>query len=138
MTAVAITTSGAFIPAAACARIRHPLMRDLAAAQRDRISVDPEIVATIEMIDNVGAAWENKKVSDVSSDVSPVDSGRCDPAGWTSMTVSATAAELKITPQAARGLLKRKSLHGEQQPDRTWRVCAESVTARLEGAKCQH
>ncbi len=30
------------------------------------------------------------------------------------MTVSAAAAELKITPQATTGLLKRGTLHGER------------------------
>ena len=61
----------------------------------------------------IGAWWENKKVSDVSQDVSDVDSPCCDVVEWSSMTVSAAAAELKITPQATTGLLKRGTLHGE-------------------------
>ena len=138
MTSVAITEPGAFLSAKVCAAIRHPLMRDLAEARsRDRVPVAPEIVDAITLIDNVGAWFEARRVSDVSPDISQVDSRRCDPAEWTSMTVSAAAADLKITPQAITGLLRRGALHGERG-HRSWRVCAESVTARKEGAQCQH
>ncbi len=59
--ALAITTQGAFIPAAVCAAIRHPLQRDLLAARRDRADVDPEIVAAIEMIDASGPGGRTKR-----------------------------------------------------------------------------
>ena len=52
------------------------------------------------------------------------------------MTVSSAATELKITPQATRGLLERGTLHGERGT-RAWRVCADSVTARKEGTRCR-
>ncbi len=138
MTAVAITSEGAFIPADVCAAIRHPLQRDLAAARRDGTLVAPEIVAAIELIDNVGAWFENKKVADVSLDVSQVDFRRCEAGEWEAMTVPASAKALDISQQATRKLLERGALHGERGP-RSWRVCAESVAARKDDNKrCQH
>ena len=132
-----IPGAGMFISAEVAADLRHGALRDLRAAQNDRAYVAPDTVAAVELMDEIGAAWVNKKVSHVAADVSQVDAPRCDPAEWTSMTVSAAVAELKITPQAITGLLRRGALHGERGP-RAWRVCAASVTARKEGARCQH
>jgi hypothetical protein len=132
MRALAITTESAVIPASVCAAIRHPLVADLAKCRRDHVPVAPEIVDAVEMIDNVGAWWENRHVA---VDVATVDAPRCDPAQWT--TVTETAALLDISQQAVKGLLLRGTIHGEKV-DRAWRVCAQSVSARLEGAKCQH
>jgi hypothetical protein len=140
MKAVAITAEGAFIPASACALIRRVLMADLGKCRRDCIPVAPEIVEAVQTIDNIGAAFEARrasKVSDVSPDVSPLESPRFAPVDWDSMTVSAAAEALRISPQATRRLLERGTLHGERGP-RAWRVCAESVAARKDNRPCQH
>jgi hypothetical protein len=113
------------------ADLRHGALRDLEAARRDRAFVSPDTVAAVELMDAIGAAWVNKKVSsEVSSEVSPLESPRCAPLDRSSMTVSAASAELDISPQAVRGLLKRGTLRGEQRADRSWRVSAEDVAAR--------
>jgi len=123
---------GVFLPAAVCARIRHPLLRDLREAQREQVAVAPEIVDAIGVIDAVGAAFSNRRVANVAA---PLDSGRCDAVKW--ISVSEAAAELTISETAVKGLLKRGTLHGERGP-RSWRVCAESVSARQENKRCQH
>ena len=138
MKAVAITAEGAFIPADICAAIRQPLMRDLAQCRRDQIAVAPEIVDAVKTIDNVGASFENQRVSDVSSDVSPVESRRFAAVDFEVMTVPVAAEALSISQQAVRRLLFRQTLHGQQQADRSWRVCAQSVSARMKGTRCQH
>jgi hypothetical protein len=66
---------GVFLPAAVCARIRHPLMRDLQAALREQAAVAPEIVDAIGVIDAAGAAFSNRRVANVAVDVDPP---RCD------------------------------------------------------------
>jgi len=132
---VAITLEGVFLPAKVCAALRHPLQRDLQAALREQAAVAPEIVAAVELIDAVGAWWENKSVANVAADVAQVDSRRCDAIDW--LTVSETAAELTISEAAVKGLLKRGTLHGARGP-RSWRVCSESVSARMKGQKCDH
>jgi hypothetical protein len=130
MKTLPITTEGAVVPANICAAIRHPLMADLEKCRRDRVPVAPEYVEAVETIDAIGAWWENKKVSDVSPDVSLLESRSFAPVDQSSMTVSAAAHELKITPQAVRRLLKRGTLHGSQRDDRSWRVSVDSVSAR--------
>jgi hypothetical protein len=140
MTSVAITEPGAFLSAKVCAALRHPLMRDLAEARRDQMSVSAEIVDAITLIDNVGAWYEARhasKVSDVSPGVSQLDTRRCEAEEYRQMTVSAAAEALRISPQATRKLLERGTLHGERGP-RAWRVCAESVAARKDNTTCQH
>jgi hypothetical protein len=129
---VAITSEGVFLPADVCARIRHPLLRDLAEARRDGAVVAAEIVDAIGLVDTVGAWWDQKNVAKVAA---PLDSGRCDAVKW--ISVSRAAAELTVSETAIKGLLKRRTLHGERGP-RAWRVCAESVSARKEGSQCQH
>jgi hypothetical protein len=137
MSSLAITTEGAFISASVCAAIRHPLMRDLAEARRNHVAIALEIAAAVELIDNVGAWWDNKRVADVAPDVARRDGRRCEAVEWTSMSVSEASTELKITESAVKGLLKRETLHGLRGP-RVWLVCVESVTARKEGERCQH
>ena len=62
MKALAITTGGAFIPAAVCAQIRHPLMSDLAEMRRvDGVVVPPEYIEAVQTIDNIGAAFEARR-----------------------------------------------------------------------------
>jgi hypothetical protein len=136
MKPVFIPGAGMFISAEVCADLRHGARRDLREAQRNQEHVAAHTVAAVELMDTIGAAWVNKKVSHVSPGVSQVDAPRCEAINRTPMTVSAAAAELKISPQATRKLLERGTLHGERGP-REWRVCAESVAARKEST-CQH
>ena len=124
-----ITEPGVFLPARVCARLRHPLLRDLAAARRDGVVVAPEIEDAVALIDNVGAWFEAKHVA---VDVATVDAPRCDPASWT--TVTKAAEGLDITQQAVKGLLKRGTLKG-QKVDGTWRVSVASVAERKEGTR---
>jgi hypothetical protein len=119
MKTLPITTEGAVVPANVCAAIRHPLMADLEKCRRDRVPVAPEYVEAVETIDAIGAWWENKKVSDVSPDVSLLESRSFAPVDLLSMTVSTASHELKVSEQAIRGLLKRGTLRGEQQADRS-------------------
>jgi hypothetical protein len=133
MTTLAVLEPGVFVSAKVCARLRHPLVRDLAEARRDGAVVAPEIVDAVEMIDNVGAWWENKQRVAVAT--STVDAPRCDPIEWT--TVTKAAEGLDITQQAVKGLLKRGTLKGEKV-DGIWRVSSESLSARKKGQKCQH
>jgi len=132
-----IPGAGIFISADVAADLRHGARRDLAAAQRRQEHVSPDTVAAVELMDTIGAAYANQRLADVSSDVSQVDAPRCEAINRTPMTVSAAAEALGITEQATRGLLKRGTLHGERGP-RSWRVCAESVSARQENKRCQH
>jgi len=126
-----------FISAEVCADLRHGARRDLREAQRNQEHVAAHTVAAVELMDTIGAAWVNKKVSGETSDVSQVDAPRCEAINRTPMTVQAAAKSLRISPQATRKLLERGTLHGERGP-RAWRVCAESVSARLKGTRCQH
>ncbi|HEX3842660.1 MAG TPA: hypothetical protein VHU85_17850 [Acidimicrobiales bacterium] len=84
---------------------------------------------TIEMIDDVGAWWETKGVSRVSSDLSSVDPSSFDAVEL--ISVKTTAHILEITPQAVTGLLARGSLQGQKR-GREWFVDAASVKARKE------
>jgi hypothetical protein len=131
---VAITEPGVFLSAKVCAAIRHPLQRDLRAALREQAVVAPEIADAIALVDNVGAWWEARHVAVATS---TVDTRRCEAVEWGAMTVSATSAELKITPQAVKGLIKRGTIHAEKV-DGSWRICSQSVTTRLKGKKCEH
>jgi len=56
---------GVFLTARVCSSIRFALLRDLKEAKREQAAVAPEIVEAIGLIDNVGAWFENKRVSDV-------------------------------------------------------------------------
>ncbi len=131
-----IPGAGLFISADVAADLRHGARRDLAAAQRRQEHVSPDTVAAVELMETIGAAYAQHRLGEVSAEVSPVDPQRCAPIQWTAMTVPAAAHELQVSQQFVRRLLARQTLHGEQQADRSWRVCAESVTARREGAKC--
>ena len=126
-----------FISAEVCADLRHGAVRDLRAALRAQAHVAADTVAAVELMDAVGAAWENKRVADVAADVATLDSPSFPPVEWESMTAPAAAKQLEISQQAARGLLARGTLHGAKSP-RGWRVCAEDVAARVGGTKCQH
>ena len=143
-TAIPITTEGTFIPASVCAAIRRVLMADLAACRRDRIPVAPEIVDSVQTIDNIGAWFENKKVPQAEtsatgrtlgeqapmvSSVAPVGFAQVD---CSYMTTASAAIELKVSQQFVRRLLKDGVLAGWQQPDRSWRVSSASVAARKE------
>ena len=136
-----IPGAGMFISAEVAADLRHGALRDLRKAQRNQEHVAAHTVAAVELMDTIGAAYANQRLaevsSDVSSEVSSVDSRSCAPVDFKVMTVSAAAKSLGISEQATRGLLLRGTVHGERG-DRSWRVCAESVSARLEGKKCEH
>jgi len=132
MTSLAIPEGGGvFLPAAVCARIRHPLLRDLREAQREQVAVAPEIVAAVQTIDAVGARFQERRVSDVSL---PVASRSFAAVDFEVMNVSAAAEALGITEQATRRLLFRGTLKGERGP-RSWRVSAASVAARIERSR---
>jgi hypothetical protein len=124
MTAVAITSPGAFIPASVCAAIRHGLRRDLEAALRNRESVSDEIVATVELVESIGAWWDNKRVS---SGFQTLDRPSFDAVEWISMFDASVI--LEITPQAVGRLRKRGSLRSEKV-GRSWRIDKASVLAR--------
>ena len=132
MTSVAITEAGAFLSAKVCAAIRHPLMRDLAAARRDQIAVSPEIVEAIGLVDTIGAWWEAKHVAVATPTVASPD---CAPIQWT--TVTETAALLDVSQQAVKGLIKRGTVRGVKV-DGSWRICTACVTARVKGTRCTH
>ena len=129
---VFIPGPGVWIPASVAARIRHGLNRERQAAIRNHERIPDEVLATIELIDTVGAGWDDKQLSpDLSSlPSSPFELAK-------SISVQTAADILDRTPQAVTGLLARGSLHGEKT-GRTWRVCAESVAARKSGTQCQH
>jgi hypothetical protein len=135
--AVAITDPGVFVSAQVAARIRHGLLRDLRTAQRNQEIIPHGVAEAVELVDQVGAWWDQKVLADVSPDLSSFDASPCVPVEWESMTAQTASEELGITCQAVTGLLGRGSLHGEKS-DRTWRVCSASVAARKEGKKCQH
>jgi|NGEPerStandDraft_6_1074524.scaffolds.fasta_scaffold21413_2 hypothetical protein len=135
MTAVAITDPGVFIPASVAATIRYGLLRDLRAAQRAQEVIPAGVAEAVELLDQVGAWWDQQNRSDVSPDLSSVAAPPCVRIEWVS--VKTASEELEVTHQAVTGLLRRGSLHGESQ-GRTWRVCPASVAARKEGTKCQH
>ena len=105
-----------FISAEVAADLRHGALRDLKAARNDQAYVSPDTVATVELMDTIGAAWANRQVSDVASEVSMLESPRFAPVDWVSMTVSTASHELKVSEQAVRRLLFRKTLHGEHGP----------------------
>ncbi len=135
MKPVFIPGAGMFISAEVCADLRHGALRDLRKAQRNQEHVAAHTVAAVGLMDNIGAAWTNKNVANVATDVAKLDTPHCDAVKF--LSVTETAALLDISQQAVKGLLKRGTLHGERGP-RAWRVCATSVTARKEGTKCQH
>ena len=137
MKPVFIPGAGLYISAEVCADLRHGAVRDLAAARRIQEHVKADTAATVDLMDTIGAAWANKEVANVAADVARLDGPRCSPVDWPAMSVSEAATILKTSEQSVKGLLKRQTLHGLRGP-RAWRVCAESVGARLKGAKCQH
>lgn len=133
---VAILSEGVFVPANVAAAIRHRLFADLQEALRNEERVDDDVADTIKLLDQVGAWWEQKKVSQVSSKVPSVDASSFDTASWITMKNAST--ELGITPQAVGRLLDRGTLHGVKS-GRMWRVCTESVAARRkDNSQCQH
>jgi hypothetical protein len=127
---------GAGIGYAEMARMRGPLTRALAKAKENCEPISVDLEATVQMVDELGAAWENrKKVSEVSQKVSLLDPPSFPPVEWVSMSDASTL--LDITPQAVGRLRKRGSLHAEPA-GRSWRICLESVNARKDGTKCPH
>jgi len=129
------------VPASTCARLRHGLGQMLKEARRTRERVPDDVAEAIALIDQLGAAWEQRarrtSPSYVSPDLSSVAAGPFAPVEWAAMTTKHAADQLGITPQAVTGLLVRGSLHGVKT-GRTWRVCSESVTARKAGSQCPH
>jgi len=123
----AITGPGVFVPASVCAAIRHRLVRDLEAAQRDCIPVAPDVADAIALLDAVGAAWDVRHETSATPDVAKVDPPRFVPVDW--VTVKTAATELGISPQATTALLRRGTLRGERQ-GRAWRVDRASVFDR--------
>jgi hypothetical protein len=107
---VFIPVPGVFVPASIAAAIRHGLRRELEMARRSHEQVSPNVVATIELIDQVGAGFDNKWVL-LSAEVSSVDSAGFDAVVWISMKDASTL--LGVTPQAVGRLVKRGSPHGQ-------------------------
>lgn len=127
---------GLFIGADTLAAMRHVIRRELEAARRDSVDLSPDVLESLERIVVHGDAWAaNSKQHRVSPNVSSVDSRDFAPVEWTN--VGHAAKELKISPQAVTGLLRRGSLHG-QLSGRSWRVCTAAVAARKEGSTCPH
>ncbi len=127
---------GVFVSADVAAAIRHGLLRELKAAHRRQERVHEDVVATIQLLDTVGAAWAKKNLPDVPLNVPSLDSPDSDAVEWT--TVTSAAEVLQVSSRAVTGLLTRRSLHGEQV-GRSWRVCGESVRARAAGnGRCGH
>ena len=127
---------GAGIGYAEMARMRGPLARALAKAKENCEPISADLQATVDMIDELGSAWENrKKVSEVSQKVSQVDSSSFDRSA--SMSVEHAAPLIGISPQATRKRLVAKTLHG-QRVGRAWRVCSACVTALQKGSPCPH
>jgi len=141
MTKPAIITEAAVaVPASTCARLRHGLGQMLREARRTREQVPEDVAEAIALIDQLGAAWEQRlkrTTPSVSSDLSSVAAPSFVPVEWEAMNTKTAADQLGITPQAVTGLLVRGSLHGVKN-GRTWRVCSESVTARKAGSQCPH
>jgi hypothetical protein len=132
---IVIQSAGLFVSADVAAELGPVLMEYLERAQRDRRQMNSDTAETVEKLDVLGAWWRNKNLPYLPLDLPSVDTPCSDPVKWLSVT---TAAEtLERTTRAVTGLLARGSLHGEQD-GRTWRVCGQSVDARLEGRKCQH
>lgn len=90
-------------------------------AAKDTFS--PDAAEAVERLDLLGAWFTN--VSSVSPGVSSLDDDLRDSADF--ITVNEAAEIRGTTPQAITGRLRRGTLRGVQLPDRTWRVCAESV-----------
>ncbi len=112
------------------ARIRHTLTRALADAKRNNELISADLRAVVDMVDELGSAWENrKKVSEVSQKVSLLDSQSLHTVEWISMSAASTL--LEITPQAVGRLLKRGTLRGEKSGG-SWRIDAATVSARKE------
>ena len=96
-------------------------------AAKDTFSADGAEAA--DRLDLLGA-WFVKTsvssdVSSVSTDVSSLDTVDVDPAEWIPVTTAAQI--LGTTPQAVTGRLRRGTLRGVRQSDRSWRVCAIAV-----------
>ena len=127
---------GMTIGYAEMARMRHKLTRALESAKRNGEPISGDLSATVQMIDELGSAWENRKrVSQVSLQVSQLDSSSFD--RESSMSVEHAAPIIGISPQATRTRLREKTLHG-QRIGRAWRVCSLCVTALSEGMPCPH
>jgi hypothetical protein len=123
-----------FLSADVVADIAPALKRLLDEARRDRRQMRPATVEAIEKLDLVGAGWRNR-VADVASEVAFLDSTDCIEVRWISMNDAAHV--LGITRQATAGLVGRGQIHGDK-PGGRWRICADSVSARKAGKKCQH
>ena len=132
---VVISGAGLFVSADVAAELGPVLMQYLERAQRDCRQMNPHTVETVEKLDVLGAWWTNKRLPNLPSNLPSPDNSCSDPVQWTS--VKTAAEELERTTRAVTGLLERGSLHGERD-GRTWRVCGQSVDARLEGLKCLH
>jgi hypothetical protein len=90
-------------------------------AAKDTFS--PDATEAVERLDLLGAWFVN--VSSVSPGVSKLDTTDFDSAEW--VTVNEAAQILGTSPQAVTGRLRRGTLRGARQSDRSWRVCAAAL-----------
>lgn len=132
---VAVSSPGIIVPPDVAAVIAPSLQRELVRAHSVGASVHPDVAETIERIALLGDAYRNRRKTNETPNLSPLDSGHFDELEWT--TAKDAAALLDRTPQAVTGRCRRGSLHA-MKDGRTWRVCHQSITASLEGKTCRH
>jgi hypothetical protein len=131
-----IVTEGSIIlDGRVCAYLGALLQRAADELRRDHIDVPANVDEAVAKIGLVGDAWVNAHRPDVSPEKARVDATSFEGVLWTSAVVASD--RLDISPQAVTGLLRRGTLHGEQD-GQVWKVCAEDVTARTKGSTCSH
>jgi hypothetical protein len=135
---VAITGPGMFLPAEACARLRHGALRDLQTSKNNAEFIHPTVLASVELMDRIGAWWAAQNETVETKEVPTLDSDGSEDVVWTSVT--SAAQKLAISEVAVRKRLRRDppALHGEQRPNRQWRVCQVDVESHREGSRFPH
>jgi hypothetical protein len=123
------------IGVAELAQMRRPLMDALRKGLRDGERFTEDYAATVRQIDDIGAAWENNRVSELAQRVSQLDGSGFDRSA--SISVMEAAPILGISEQATRKRCSDKKLHS-RMVGRSWRVCGECVSATEKGAPCPH
>jgi hypothetical protein len=134
-----IAERGIFITAREAAYLAAGIKLDAIARRRDRVTLPADITDTFDRIVVEGAGYSNRQRSPLSSAKSICDSNAVAASQLTWTTVQAASLSLSKSAQTVRTLLRGEHLHGERAPDgRHWRVCADDVTARMKGMRCQH
>jgi hypothetical protein len=103
-------------------------------ARRDSVTLPPDVVETLDKMRLMGDEWRQN--TRTVPGVPLRDSPRA--VVIESVSVKDATKLLGIKERGVRALCHRGTLHAEQRGNHSWRICTDSVTARLIGEKCKH